>query len=134
MRSGKKEARKAMLKELSKEMRKERHKDNGIDDMLGGLKKVTVAAPTEEGLIEGLKMASEKAPKMMSAAEKIMKARDEFGCGGAKEKKYKDGGTKEEDKFELDEDVKESMKSLMKKTDALTDEELKEKITKLKRK
>jgi len=128
MKKGKKEARQAMLRQLKSEMSKDKYKDGGVEDMLKGMKKVTIAAPTEEGLKEGLK----KAPKMLSKAEKIMKARDEFSCGGSK-KKYEDGGVKEK-RYKEDDEISKSMKSLMEKTESLTSEELKEKIKKLKEK
>jgi hypothetical protein len=92
----KKEARKKMLKELKGSMRSDMHggmmaADGGLKDKMKdkmkGMQKVTVMAKDKKGLLEGL----EKAPEIMSKADKIMKARseDDFACGG---KKYKDGG------------------------------------------
>jgi hypothetical protein len=99
----KKEARTKMLKELKKAMRDDIHEP--LREGMKGLKKVTVASDSEEGLEEGL-----------SKAQKILKKKEEMGedfaCGGPKDK-YKEGG------YKMPDEVKEAQKKVMSKADKI---------------
>ena len=77
MKKEKMEAKKKMLKELSKMMR-----DDYYDEPMKGMKKVTVASDTEEGLEKGLS----KAEEILKKRKDMEEDEDEFSKGGMKKK------------------------------------------------
>ena len=81
-----------MLQDLKEEMLDEM--GEGMSDKMEGLKKVTVASPTEEGLKEGLSKAEEilKGRSMMMPKDKKEDkedSSDKYNYGGVKKKSKK---------------------------------------------
>ena len=94
--SMKSKARMKVLKDMKKKSKDKKYKDSGVDENLKkmkGMKKVTIASNSEEGLEHGLN----KAKQIMDAKLGESDQEDDIESNDARKYKYKDGGYKMSD-------------------------------------